>query len=383
MLRMSPLENGRVSYEAFHRFARSAPRQIGELERILERDILHDLIKCYRRAHSIKKQKASQTQEDRSVVSQEDVAKRDAEFHSMVEELVEFTNEDDQGMTTVENLLEGILKTLPSLTGDPLTEGDIVNIAQYVGADDSFTNLIHANSFFLGICKAIVDHKQEQGIDKFSDMYALLGTDRSEALNLICEDLQEMIRQEAKDDGGTKYSIHRRLICYIGQYDFRKPFELFDENGDGEIPRDEFRVMLKRLNVDTLLEEDDIDELLQRFDPSGTGRITLNDFQKFTETNVIDFPQVLMNSHQRSSAFKPFLTNMSPKAKATPRITATGNKDRSAIDMLQKKIIDAVSVKFGHSEMGLRQVTLLSIMDDDLTCYFCHSSFSLSSMSTT
>jgi hypothetical protein len=53
--------------------------------------------------------------------------------------------------------------------------------------------------------------------------------------------------------------------------DYSKPFRLFDEDGSGTVPIDEFRRMLYRLNVDTLLRENQVIELMNRFDTNRSG----------------------------------------------------------------------------------------------------------------
>lgn len=56
------------------------------------------------------------------------------------------------------------------------------------------------------------------------------------------------------------------------EMDYAKPFRLFDEQGLGVIPVDQFRVMLYRLHVNSLLRERQVVALIDRFDVDRTGK---------------------------------------------------------------------------------------------------------------
>lgn len=74
-----------------------------------------------------------------------------------------------------------------------------------------------------------------------------------------------MINEEARGDptalGGGKDK----------ELDYSKPFRLFDEQGLGVIPVDQFRVMLYRLHVNSLLRERQVVALIDRFDVNRNG----------------------------------------------------------------------------------------------------------------
>lgn len=53
--------------------------------------------------------------------------------------------------------------------------------------------------------------------------------------------------------------------------DYSKPFQLFDEQGLGAIPVDQFRAMLYKLRVSTLLRERQMVALIDRFDVDRKG----------------------------------------------------------------------------------------------------------------
>jgi Ca2+-binding EF-hand superfamily protein len=67
------------------------------------------------------------------------------------------------------------------------------------------------------------------------------------------------------------YHAVRCNTTRTGSYDYSKPFKLFDESGDGIIPIDELRKMLYKLNIDSLLRENQVVELMNRFDTDRTG----------------------------------------------------------------------------------------------------------------
>jgi Ca2+-binding EF-hand superfamily protein len=65
--------------------------------------------------------------------------------------------------------------------------------------------------------------------------------------------------------------MYLHAVTNAGSYDYSKPFKLFDESGDGVIPIDELRKMLYKLNIDSLLRENQVVELMNRFDTDRTG----------------------------------------------------------------------------------------------------------------
>ena len=97
----------------------------------------------------------------------------------------------------------------------------------------------------------------------------------------MCEDLVKMIEEEAKidpkDESGEGDPIGRDVFgegskgVGTARVDYSKPFELFDEQGLGVIPVDQFRLMLYRLRVDSVLRERQMVALIDRFDVDRKG----------------------------------------------------------------------------------------------------------------
>ncbi len=338
---IAPLGNGRISEKDFHQFACIIPRSIGEVLNIVEKNVLPMMIESYRRlCHSrmrqvhqkrnigrnksssrgaqslgascnpsssmhastgnntrrpwsagsgnknrprnrgsaalqgnVKSNSSSPFHTSRSHKSFEkgnDTEKTDIwEVYTDLKERAEIAMKcNDEGFTTVENLCNGLLcenggKYKSGTTAIRAVEWII--LSQFVGADIPEKYLINGSHLLEGICMAVLDEDNGLGGTNLEEM---LDTNE-EALNLVCEDLVKAIQDEARlPDGSLDYS---------------KPFILFDENGDGIIPIDEFRNMLYRLNVDIPLREKQIVELMNRFDVGRSGYISLKEFEAFAE----------------------------------------------------------------------------------------------------
>ncbi|CAM9175845.1 unnamed protein product [Hapterophycus canaliculatus] len=109
----------------------------------------------------------------------------------------------------------------------------------------------------------------------------------------VCEDLVKMINEEARVDPADDPQ-HDDIFGDDGdggggdcqgseKMDYSKPFRLFDEQGLGIIPVDQFRVMLYRLHVNSLLRERQVVALIDRFDVDRKGEVTLDDFVAFAQ----------------------------------------------------------------------------------------------------
>lgn len=76
-----------------------------------------------------------------------------------------------------------------------------------------------------------------------------------------------MINEEARGDPAASGDGKDSKL------DYSKPFRLFDEQGLGVIPVDQFRAMLYRLHVNALLRERQVLALIDRFDISRNGEL--------------------------------------------------------------------------------------------------------------
>eukprot|EP00611_Tribonema_gayanum_P013061 TRINITY_DN2382_c0_g1_i1.p1 TRINITY_DN2382_c0_g1~~TRINITY_DN2382_c0_g1_i1.p1 ORF type:complete len:1787 (+),score=415.93 TRINITY_DN2382_c0_g1_i1:3-5363(+) len=196
-------------------------------------------------------------------VGEEEAAFRDA-FGQLLEEAEQSIKADDAGMATIDSVRNG-LATLSSTDKALLTASEWAQTVQFVGADDPERYLVDCKRLFEGVCMAILS-EEDTSAEEVAEEVALANM---EALDLVCEDLVRMIQEEALQPDGS--------------LDYSKPFRLFDEDGSGTVPIDEFRRMLYRLNVDSLLRENQVVELMNRFDVDRAGSITLQEFQAFAE----------------------------------------------------------------------------------------------------
>ncbi|CAM9546042.1 unnamed protein product, partial [Phaeothamnion confervicola] len=202
-------------------------------------------------------------------------ALRDA-YARLLDECVRALRPDDQGWTTVEHVRDGVAALAHRDAADFISAAEWAALAQLVGADEPEHYVVDARRLLEGICAAALSEAAASG--GFAAGYPDAGcstdgdgatsTDR-DTLDLVCDDLVAMIQEEARQEDGL--------------LDYAAPFKLFDENGDGVIPADEFRRMLYRLNVDVLLRDAQIVELMGRFDVDRTGEITIKEFIAFAE----------------------------------------------------------------------------------------------------
>ncbi|CAM9255060.1 unnamed protein product [Chrysoparadoxa australica] len=199
-----------------------------------------------------------------------------------LDEVVRAAKPDDQGFTSITNIQSGVA-ALGKFDKEMISLFEWALMVQFVGADEPELYLVDASRFFEGVCAAVLEEEEGRGAVTMED----LASTNKEALDLVCEDLVKMIADEARSEDGT--------------LDYSKPFKLFDENGDGCIPIDEFRRMLYRLNVDSLLREGQVMELMNRFDTDRTGVITIREFIAFAtkETWGDDYAGVGYDFDQR------------------------------------------------------------------------------------
>ncbi|KAG5183282.1 hypothetical protein JKP88DRAFT_241452 [Tribonema minus] len=286
--RIAPLSEGQISADTFHSFICTEPRTTGQLLKVLEKEILPQLVESYRRLRHQQHRKNYHAVEARTAtlrlgsggrstsafllqpqiieedeVGEEEAAFRDA-FGQLLEEAEQSIKADDAGMATIDSVRNG-LATLSSTDKALLSASEWAQTVQFVGADDPERYLVDCKRLFEGVCMAILS-EEDTSAEEVAEEVVLANM---EALDLVCEDLVKMIQEEALQPDGS--------------LDYSKPFRLFDEDGSGTVPIDEFRRMLYRLNVDSLLRENQVVELMNRFDVDRAGSITLQEFQAFAE----------------------------------------------------------------------------------------------------
>ncbi|CAM9842968.1 unnamed protein product [Pylaiella littoralis] len=205
------------------------------------------------------------------------------EFTKQLEALVKAIRPDDQDFTTIEHIRDGLSGHGGSkLDRDGIHETEWAHLAQLVGAEDAEHNVVDAHAFLEGLCGECLEEHESTKAVTLED----IAHTEEEALNLVCEDLVKMIHEEARvppeeeddifgDDGDGEPPTEKM--------DYSKPFRLFDERGLGVIPVDQFRLMLYRLHVNSLLRERQVVALVDRFDVDRKGEVTLEDFIAFAE----------------------------------------------------------------------------------------------------
>merc|ERR1712178_45769 len=70
----------------------------------------------------------------------------------------------------------------------------------------------------------------------------------------------------------------------IGQWTLRKLFEAADEDGSGELDREELKAALKKLGFEWLDDDKKIDNVVKKGDKDDDGLIDLEEFKKLAPT---------------------------------------------------------------------------------------------------
>jgi len=134
---------------------------------------------------------------------------------------------------------------------------------------------VKMDGFVMALCEAIAGkttHTQGKSNNAEDD----------ENLDSVCRTLQSMIRDEAS----------RAAVMGSGKaYDFKAPFDLFDTDRNGKLSQSEFKAMLEKLRVIDGINAAQIGMLVSRFDISSRGYITLEDFQRFAESESYGLPK--------------------------------------------------------------------------------------------
>eukprot|EP00903_Cladosiphon_okamuranus_P013950 g12974.t1 len=213
------------------------------------------------------------------------------DFTKQLEALVKAIRPDDQDFTTIEHIRDGLAGSGhggSKLDRDGIHETEWAHLAQLVGADEAEHNVVDAHAFLEGLCGECLEEHESTKSVTLED----IAHTEEEALNLVCEDLVNMIHEEARvlddEDPGNRPGHDDIFGDDVGpsgvageKLDYSKPFRLFDEQGLGVIPVDQFRVMLYRLHVNSLLRERQVVALIDRFDVGRKGEVTLEDFIAF------------------------------------------------------------------------------------------------------
>ncbi|CAM9186272.1 unnamed protein product, partial [Ectocarpus fasciculatus] len=214
------------------------------------------------------------------------------DFTKQLEALVKAIRPDDQDFTTIEHIRDGLAGHKGSkLDRDGIHETEWAHLAQLVGAEEPEHNVVDAHAFLEGLCGECLEEHESTKAVTLED----IAHTEEEALNLVCEDLVKMIHEEARVDVGEDglggngpehddiFGDDAEGSGKAEKMDYSKPFKLFDEKGLGVIPVDQFRVMLYRLHVNSLLRERQVVALIDRFDVDRKGEVTLEDFIAFAQ----------------------------------------------------------------------------------------------------
>lgn len=140
---------------------------------------------------------------------------------------------------------------------------EIAVLAILVDADIAEGDIygIKLKSFLEGLCSYILIANEENRIKAGEKV----------SLDIISRDLKLQIYREARASSFTK------------KPDYKIVFDLFDENHNGTISLDEFKTLLKKLQLISSLSDHQIPMLLAMFDKNKRGVITYDDFKQFAE----------------------------------------------------------------------------------------------------
>jgi hypothetical protein len=120
---------------------------------------------------------------------------------------------------------------------------------------------IKLKSFLEGLCSFILIANEENRIKAGEKV----------SLEVVSRDLKLQIYREARAASTTK------------KPDYKMVFDLFDDNQNGTISLEEFKTLLKKLQLIHALADHQIPALLAMFDKNKRGVITYDDFKNFAE----------------------------------------------------------------------------------------------------
>lgn len=261
-LLIAPEKCGRIQQSDLLVFVNRPVRSFGELLALVERDVMKPVFDAY------KAYQASMSPEGTPNQSLLDA------FNSLVLDTVK----EVQGTTAVQATLNsgashdivaasqlkaGIEAAMSRLKH---FEGTVPNVEEWaslgclVGAvvTDEDTYGINPTTFVEGVCAHACGSSDPGSAQPFS-------------LDVICKELQRMIRDEAFTAGKGQ------------KVDYQAAFQLFDTDNSGSVTLEEFRLMLVRLQLIDLVPENELPTLMYKFDTKRKGTITYEDFLGFVD----------------------------------------------------------------------------------------------------
>ena len=309
IMRVAPDGAGRVSREDFHTFATEPkPRPIGELISIIGRS------------------------DDALLREAMNTKLKNEKFKKFINRAVAAIGPDDIGLVTVDGLANG-LSTFFNYRdrAGQLTDGELVSVAQYVGAADGRFFMIDPRLFLLGLradctgdnLEDMLKECEENGEDIYSELLKDKRKSRFRSKSEVDsdDDLQFDSDGENEDSDGSEYTneeyeeedvvsvdddplfeVSEVLSDYFretaegdnsssGSLDYEKVLDVIDESRkkDSAINiEDEFTTWLNDINEIQELSDDNFDSLLSRFDPDNTGLLTSGQIKNFCDGKTWD-----------------------------------------------------------------------------------------------
>jgi Ca2+-binding EF-hand superfamily protein len=318
-LLIAPEKTGRIHLADLHGFMGRSCRSIGELIACLERDIFSDLIDAYR-AHTHAMKFTGREDSDLSLI-----------FHRKVEEIQKFVEnvyamkdkkaKDAANPPSTTNPKTGAPKDalfdedddepVPTAT---MAVSQSQDLTRFLKGSHEVISLNHLKTgvhewllhqsvskklnenIFLnmeewGLISVLVDADVAEG-----DIYGIklknlltnlcayilssneatrMKTGEKISLEIVARELKMQIYREAKLSAGMQGRNKKP--------DYLKVFNLFDDNKNGSISLNEFKTMLKKLQLISALSDHQIPNLLAMFDKGKRGVIAFDDFKSFAE----------------------------------------------------------------------------------------------------
>jgi len=273
-MRINPSGTHFIDEHAFHGFAARTPKFMGEIFNAMEADILKDLLDVYRYSGKKNRERFNKT----LVVKADDpdaavIEEGYTQFEEALDEVAKELNPDEKGQLPPSVLMKNLLAAVGMHQAGLIDEEEVVALAQYVGADDVRTSCINVRKFLEGV--VIYAEQLKTGKVEPTENYSLMiEAEDEEALLDVCIDVQQFLHDKARLPNGT--------------YDYQKAFDLFDEDHSGSITLIELKHMLEKLGIMARLEERTVLKLMERFDTSGEGLVTADEFKSFAERPFVE-----------------------------------------------------------------------------------------------
>lgn len=126
--------------------------------------------------------------------------------------------------------------------------------------------------------------KQEKDTDPTIGIASLSSVMKNIGLTPTDAEVADMIKEVSTYDSGTVTFeefvkvMPKQHVLRPAKEEIRNTFKIFDKNGDQEIAKEDLKRVMEAMGE--RLDDDELDLMMKEADPSGSGKITFDQFKK-------------------------------------------------------------------------------------------------------